>query len=177
MIIRKDKQMKKNVLSIVMIALLVVNLVLNVVIIFSIVPTANKTNSLVTQVCGALNLELEAAAGGEKTVSIDDITTYDIADKLTINLKANGDGDDHFAVVSVTLSMNNKSEGYGKYGATIGEKESLIKSEIISAISEFTIDDLKSNRETVQESILAGLQKMFDSDFIIEVAFSDITLQ
>lgn len=179
MIIRKGRHMKKNILSIVMIALLVVNLILNVVIIFSIVPAANKANSLITQVCTALDLELEATAAenGESTITIDQIATYDIVDKLTINLKNNGDGQDHFAVVSVTLSMNNTSEGYEKYGTTISEKESLIKSEIISAISEYTIDDLQSNRAAVQESILARLQKMFDSDFIIEVAFRDITLQ
>lgn len=179
MIIRKGSEMKKNILSIVMIALLVVNLILNVVIIFSIVPSAKKTNSLVTKICTALDLELEATAlaDGESTITIDQIATYDIADKLTINLKKSEDGKDHFAVVSVTLSMDNTHEDYEKYGATIAEKESLIKSEIISAMSEFTIDDLQSNRTQVQEAILARLQKLFASEFIIEVAFRDITLQ
>ena len=51
--------MKKNILTIVIMACTVLNLVLNIIIIFSIVPASNKTNKLVDKVASVIDLELE----------------------------------------------------------------------------------------------------------------------
>lgn len=171
--------MKKNIFSIVILALVVVNLVLTAIMMFSVVPASKKTNALVTKICSVLDLELEAnvAETGDQSIPIDQIATYDIADKLTVNLKKDVDGEDHFAVISVTLSMDTKNDGYKSYGEKMADKESLIKSEIIDVVSEFTLDEAQSNREVLQEALRVRLQEMFDSDFIIKVAFRDIVFQ
>lgn len=171
--------MKKNIFSILILALVIVNLVLTAIMMFSVVPAAKKTNTLVTQICSVLNLELEASRveDGDDSISIDQIATYDIADKFTVNLKKDTDGQDHFAVFSVTLSMDKENEGYKTYGETISEKESLIKSEINDAVSEFTLEEAQSNREALQDALKIRMDKMFDSDFIIKVAFRDIVFQ
>lgn len=171
--------MKKNIFSIIILALVIVNLVLTAIMMFSVVPAAKKTNTLVTQICSVLDLELEAnkAESGDDSISIDQIATYDIADQLTVNLKSGTDGASHYAVFSVTLSMDKENEGYKNYGEQIADKESLIKSEIIDVVSGFTLEEAQSNREALQDALKERLVKMFDSDFIIKVAFRDIVFQ
>ncbi|PXV93514.1 flagellar FliL protein [Lachnotalea glycerini] len=171
--------MKKNIFSILILALVIVNLVLTAIMMFSIVPASKKTNALVTKICSVLDLELEAnmAETGEENIPIDQIATYDIADKITVNLKKDVDGEEHYAVFSVTLSMDKKNDGYKSYGEKIADKESLIKSEIIDVVSGFTLEEAQSNRDALQEALKQQLDKMFDSDFIIKVAFRDIVFQ
>ena len=171
--------MKKNIFSILILALVIVNLVLTAIMMFSIVPASKKTNALVTKICSVWDLELEAnvAETGEENIPIDQIATYDIADKITANLKKDVDGEEHYAVFSVTLSMDKKNDGYKSYGEKIADKESLIKSEIIDVVSGFTLEEAQSNRDALQEALKQQLDKMFDSDFIIKVAFRDIVFQ
>ncbi|MFA9375367.1 MAG: flagellar basal body-associated FliL family protein [Lachnotalea sp.] len=171
--------MKKNIFSILILALVVVNLVLTAVMMFSVVPASKKTNALVTQICSVLDLELEANATdtSDVTIPIDQIATYDIEDKFTVNLKKGVDEQEHYAVFSVTLSMDTKNDGYKTYGNTIAEKVSLIKSEINDVVSTFTLEDAQNNREALQEALRQRLAEMFDSDFIIKVAFRDIVFQ
>ena len=55
-----------------------------------------------------------------------------------------------------------------KYVGSITEKSSLIKDAINSEVSSFTIEEVKSNPEDVQQAILERLQKLFNSRFIVE---------
>ena len=50
--------MKKNLLTIIILALLVVNVVLTGIMMFSVTGAMNKTSALVTDISTALNLEL-----------------------------------------------------------------------------------------------------------------------
>ncbi|WP_099468869.1 flagellar basal body-associated FliL family protein [Konateibacter massiliensis] len=171
--------MKKNIFSIVILALVIVNLVLTAIMMFSVVPSANKTNTLITQVSTALNLELQAkkAQAGGEIIPIEQIETYDIADTITVNLKKDTDGGDHFAVFSITLSMNSKSDEYAEYGESVAAKESLIKSKIIDVVSSYTMEQIQTDRAGVLDSIEQRLNEMFDADLFIDVAFRDIVLQ
>ncbi|MDY6324312.1 MAG: flagellar basal body-associated protein FliL, partial [Catonella sp.] len=85
--------MKKNMLTIVAIALSFINVVLTAVIVFSVVPTMQKTNSLITQVASIIDLEVSGSDTGQKTVNIADLDTVAYTNALTINLKST-DGDD-----------------------------------------------------------------------------------
>ena len=97
--------MKKNLISVLILALLVVNLVLTAILTITILPETKKSNELINQVCSAINLELKSGEGTDaSTVPIDDIETYDIPDSMTINLKRGDDGKDHYAVLTVSLS-------------------------------------------------------------------------
>lgn len=170
--------MKRNMLTVVILALVVVNIVLTGLMYFSIMPTTKKQNELITKVAGAIDLQLQDQnEGGDTTIPIDQIQVYDIADSLTINLKKGDDGEDHFAVVSVSLSLNTKDKDFGTYSAELSAKESLVKDRIINVVSNYSIDDLKGNTTEVQDELLAELQKMFDSKFIVGVGFRDVIYQ
>lgn len=171
--------MKKNLMTVMIFALVLVNLILTAILTITIVPQTKKANQLITQVCSAIDLELKSGSVTSDTLSvpISELATYDIADSMTINLKDSADGSKHYAVLNVSLSMNTKSEGYESYGATIAEKESLIKSTVNTVISSFTYEEFTTNQQDVQNAILAELRKLFDSDFIVSVGFPTVTCQ
>ena len=50
--------MKKNIFSVIITALTVVNVVLTAILFFVMMPTFNKTNKLITQVASILDLEI-----------------------------------------------------------------------------------------------------------------------
>lgn len=171
--------MKKSLLNIITLALVAVNLILSIVMIFSVLPTSSKTNKMVTQVCTALNLELESSKTGDASddITIDQMETFDVEDELTIPLKKGEDNVEHYAVVSVAIVVNNKHKDYAKYQDTITEKESLIKDAVNSTIGNFTIQEMESGQAIVQDAVLKKLQKLFNSDFIVKVAFKKCLFQ
>ncbi len=170
--------MKKNLISIVILALLVVNLVLTAIMMFGVMSTNKKTAALVGKIASAISLDLgESAEGGEaaKEVSIADTATYTIAD-MTIPLKKSEptedgevDDKDHYALISVTICMDSKSKDYKTYGEEIATREDLIKGQINDVVSQFTIEDIKANSQLVKDEILKKVQELFNSDFIFDV--------
>ena len=169
--------MKKNLISIIILALLIVNIVMTAIMMFSVTGTATKTSALVDNITRALNLELTAKGdAGASAVPISDIATYDIAE-MTIELQQDAEGNQHFFVGSITLSMNTKDKDYKTYGGDMESRESLIKSEITDVISSYTVEDARSNQDTIKSEILERIQTLFNSEFVFNVAFSDILIQ
>ena len=170
--------MKKNLISIVILALLVVNIILTAIMMFGVVSTNKKTAALVGKIASAISLDLSGgnSGGNETTVSIADTATYTIAD-MTIPLKKSEaltedgevDDKDHYALISVTLCMDSTSKDYKTYGETLVEREDLIKGQINDAVSQFTLEDIKTNPQVVKDEILSRVQALFDSDFIFDV--------
>lgn len=175
--------MKKNLLTIIILALLVVNIVMTSVMMFTVIPANRKTIALVNDIAGVMNLELanpiDAASAGA-AVSVEDTVIYDIADQLTIPLKkSEGDTADHYVIVSVSLYMNSKDEDYKAYGGeALGERESMIKNEINDAIGSYTYEEEQAlGNAGLQDAVLERIQSMYNSRFIYKVGFRDIMVQ
>jgi len=173
--------MKKNLMSVIILALVLVNLVLTAIIMFSTVSANRKTTALVNSIASVLDLELNGgAAGADETataVAVTDSEVYDIADSMTIALKPSADGSDHYALCEVSFSLNKKNEDYKTYQPLLAERQSKIKSEIIDVIGSYTKEEASSNVAGLQQAILERVQKMFGSDFIYEAYFRDIKFQ
>ncbi len=169
--------MKKHLLSIITTALVVVNLIMSVVIVFTVLPTTTKINNLVTEICAALALDLESGGDGTSSLKIEDLDPIAIEDELTINLKTGEDGKDHFAIIQVAIITNKKHEDYKSLVGSITEKSSLVKDAIIAEVSDFSIEELKAHPEDVQQKILDSLQRLFNSRFIVKVSFESIVYQ
>ncbi len=164
--------MKKNLITVITLALVVVNLVLTVILTITILPETKKANELITKVCSAIDLDLESgSATSSANIPIDQIDVYDIEDQQTINLKSSGDGKEHFAMITVSISMDKKNKDYKDLQPEVENKVELIKGEINNIVSQYTIDEIKNNQSAVQNEILKDLQKMFGSDFIVAVGF------
>ena len=171
--------MKKNLISIVILALLVVNIVLSSITLLSVSGTNRKTAALVTDIAAAINLDLGGQTEEEKQeaiVPMEDVVTFDITD-LTVPLKKGpNDEKEHYAMLSVTLSMNSKDKDYKTYG-DLSTRVSLIKGEINDAVSQHTADEARENSHVIEDEILQRVQDMFDSQFIYDVTFSSILIQ
>lgn len=170
--------MKKNLMSVLILALVVANLILTAVLMISVVPQSKKANELITKVCTAIDLELESAKEeGEINIPIAQTEEVKIKDgePMTINLKNTG-GKDHYAIMSVSLVLNTEHEDYTDATA-VTSKEGIIKDEINKIVSSHSIEDMRADTSAIQNEILKKLRKMFDSDFIVSVVFSDINYQ
>ena len=172
--------MKKNILTIIILALGVINLVLTAVVIFVCVPSANRTNNLINQVSSIIDLELESVEEEEK-ISPTDLQSYQIASEngtLTLNLTASADGKEHWGQLdSVTLYMNTKADDYAKLSATLETKKNKILEIVRDVINSYTYENAKSGREKIKSQVLKAVQEDFDSKFIVDLTFDNLRFQ
>lgn len=175
--------MKKNLISIIILALLIVNIVLTAIMMFSVAGASKKTAALVDNIATALSLELTAGGTAEEeevVISMADTETFQIPSgedgaTMTIPLKkAEGDDKDRYCILSVTLSINTKDEAYKTYGSDLTKQEGVIKDKINEVFSRYTMDEARANQEAIKKEILSILQQMYESKFIYNVSFSDI---
>ena len=169
--------MKKNMLSILILALLIVNIVLTAIMMFSVTGTAKKTSALIDDISAAINLDLQnqgATSTGAPIVDvpIENIEVFPIGEELTIPLAKGADGKDHYYLVAVSLSLNTKHEDYKKLQPTVATQVDLIKGEIISVIGSHTLEEIQENTDGIRMEILQRIQTLFDSQFIFNVTFT-----
>jgi flagellar FliL protein len=175
--------MKKNMLTVLVLALVVVNIVLTAVMMISVMGTNRKTSELVTNIATVMNLELTTPGGEAATapqVSLEDTAVHNLEGSMTIPLaKTVGedgtqDGKQSYIVFDISFSMNTKHEDYKKYGETIADRDSLIKDAITTVVSSHTAEECRDDFDTVKAEILKAIQDLFQSDFIYSVAVSGI---
>ena len=169
--------MKKNMLSILILALLIVNIVLTAIMMFSVTGTAKKTSALIDDISAAINLDLnnqgeDATTAPVVDVAIEDTSVVPIGEELTIPLTIGADGKVHYYFVAVSLSLNMKHEDYKKLSPQVTAQSDLIKGEIISVIGSHTLEEIQEGTDGIRMEILQRLQKLFDSQFIFNVTFT-----
>ncbi len=172
--------MKKNLLSVVILALLVVNLILTGIMMFSCVSANKKTAALVNDIASVLDLEL--TGGGSNTeevaaVSVADTEIYNIADAMTVALRPSEDGKEHYCMCEVSFSMNKTHEDYETMSPMVATQESKIRSIIIGVIGGYTKEEAQANQKAIENAILEQVQQMFGSNFIYEAYFRDVKFQ
>jgi flagellar FliL protein len=174
---------KKNMISIIILALLVVNVAMNAIMMFTIIPANRKSIALVDQVAAAIKLDTsgtspEGSSGGARSVSLADTATYSIPDQQTFQLKKGEDTKDHFLVCSVAMLMDMTSDDYETYGGDIDSRQSLILNALSETIGQYSYEDVQAlGQAGVQNACLEKLQEVFGSDFIYQVALSGYIVQ
>lgn len=170
--------MKKNMLSVLILALLVVNVALTAIMMFFMMGTTKKTNRLIDGIATALSLEIgapeEASEEDVPAVAMEDIEIYQIPDQMTIGLAKGVDGKNHYCLMSVSLSINMKDPDYEKYIETLKTQEDIIKDLIFKTVGSHPIEEVDGNQEALRQEILEAIQKQYNSKFIYNVVFRDI---
>ena len=170
--------MKKNLLSVLILALMIVNVAISVITMVSITGTNKKTAALVDTIATVLNLELVSDdEDAESNISLADTEIYTISDAMTIPLKPSDDGKTVHMLCKVSLSINMKDEDYKTYNSTTLETyEEYIKQEIEGVVSSYTMDYLSDplNREDVKKEVLEEIQKFLGSKVVYDIAISDV---
>ena len=170
--------MKKNLLSILILALLIVNIVLTTILLISVAGPSKKTANLVDTIATVMNLELTGAGGEEQEtkpeVSLADTYVYNITGNLTIPLAKDANGKQGYMIFNIAFSCNTKHPDYKTYSETLSTYEPLIKDAVGNVISPHTEEECRANMDKMKEEILDAVNKLFDSDFIYNVALSEV---
>ncbi|MCM1185478.1 MAG: flagellar basal body-associated FliL family protein [Lachnoclostridium sp.] len=167
--------MKKNLMTVLILALLVVNIVLNCIVMISVTGTNKKTASLVNNIATALSLEFTSPDEEVVQVSLEDTAPHILGEKLMFPLASGADGKQSYLVCTITLSMNKKHKDYKKYGESIADRNGLIEDAITTVVASHTMDECRNDLEGLKEEMLKAIQDLFDSDFIYQVAVSGVT--
>ena len=166
--------MKKNIFSVIITVLTVVNVVLTAIMFFIMVPTFNKTNNLITQVASVLNLELDgdSDAKGDADYKISDLDS-----QQTINLKTGSDNSQHYAMLSgYTISVNKKADDYKDFATDkVTEKSSVYTDIVRSVIQSHSKDDI--SEELVKKEALQQIQKKFNTKAIVGITLTNFMYQ
>lgn len=170
--------MKKNLLSVLILVLLIVNIALSVVMMISVTGTNKKTAELITSIATVLNLELYQPGGiSVADVPLEDTETYDIAG-LMIPVVTE-DGKQGYVMFDMALQQNIKHKDYKKNGGaeSIAQRESMIKDAVNSVVSSHTLEEFRNDTDGIREEILSAIQKLYSSDFIYRISISNVKFQ
>ena len=175
--------MKKNLLSIIILALLLVNIVLTTVMMFSVTGTNKQVANLVGNIATVMNLELTQPGQEEAVeVSLKDTSFYAFADSMTMPLAPeigeDGKQKQGYLVCNVSFSLNTKHKDYKTYGSddAMAAQEGLIKDAINTIVSKHTATELQQDvgLENLKAEILDAVKELFQSDFIYRVSISEV---
>ena len=171
--------MKKNLISVLILALVFANFVLTAILMFTVLPETQKANTLIEKVCSAIDLDLNSGGTNETSnIPIDQQDTYKVneGEKITTNLAKGNDGKSHYAIVKVSLVLNKKSDNYATYNQEfLANQDETIKNDVIQVIGQYPLDEFETNKEQVKSEILSDMQKLFGADLVIGVNFSEST--
>lgn len=163
--------MKKNILTIVIMAASLINLVLSAVLIFSVMPAMNKTSNLVDKVASVIDLEIEDAEDEAEDYTIEDLLTYsiDYEQSLKINLLKEADGEAHYALLdAIVVSYNSTADDYSKISETIATTDVYVQDIVKETIAEYgfsNIDETKVRQEAVKK-----LREKYNTKCIVDIS-------
>ena len=169
--------MKKNIFSVIITVLTVINVVLTAIMFFVMLPTFQKSNTLITQVASVLNLELDADkdADADADFTLKDLENTQAAfdEDQTVNLKDSGDSKQHFGVFSgYTVGVNKNAKDYKDFKTDfIAQNQSQITDIIRTVMQEHTYEEC--DEALIKKEALAELQKQFDTKAIVQITIDN----
>lgn len=167
--------MKKNLMSVLILVLCLVNLVFNALIVFTLLPQSKQLNNMITDVCQAINLNLKSgSATGADSVPPEEIEVYNVAagEKLTVSVSGGG-----YVQFTVSLSLNTNSDNHDVYTSEVlTSQDSIITSSIRNIISSYTLAEIqdKDKFADITDEMLAELQTMYGKDYVIAVNIASL---
>lgn len=164
--------MKKNIFSVIITALTVINVVLTAVMFFVMLPTFQKTNNLITQVASVMNLELNAddPANPDSNYTIQDLESIpvDFETDATYNLQPDSSGTNHYAMLSgYVIYLNTKSDDYKSISSLLTEDQSQITGIISNVIQSHTSEN--GTQDVVEKECLEKIAELLDSKVVVQI--------
>ena len=169
--------MKKNMLAIVILAATLVNIALTALMLFTVIPKAQRTDALIQKICSIIDLELEDPdAADYAEIPFEDREIYALANKATANLtKATGETKTTYAQVQITLLLNKKSDSYEKIQPLLANYENVIINMVKDEVSKYTTETISVSKEYIQDVILTKLSTEFGTTDLLIGVLLDIT--
>lgn len=165
--------MKKNILTIVIMAATLINLILSAVLVFSVMPAMNKTSSLVDKVASVIDLEIEDSDGSSQDYTMNDLLPYTITydTSVKINLQQGSDGKAHYAVLDgIVVWLNQKADDYSDVNATITQTDAYVQDIVKETIAEYTVEQI--DQEKIKSEAVKKLQEKYNTKSIVNVSLT-----
>jgi len=160
--------MKRNMLTIVILATTLINLTLSAVLIFTVIPKAKRTDALIEKIVAAVELETESGLGKDYgEVAPEDQEEYVFQDEY-VNLKPINN-EANVAMANITVTVNKKHEDYETVQPLIEGKKTKIVAAVSSVLSDYAAAEVPVYTEDINKDALEKIQEIFQSKCIIEV--------
>lgn len=157
-------------------------MVLTAIMFFVMLPTFQKTNSLITQVASVLNLELDADsdANADSNYTINDIEAVPVEFEAeqTYNLKSSqGETGSHYAMLKgYVINLNTKSDDYdSKLAETITNNQAQFSGIISNVIQSHTKDE--ATQDVIEKEALEKVQALLDNKVAVSVILNGYVTQ
>ena len=172
--------MKKNIFSVIITALTVINVVLTAILFFVMVPTFTKTNNLLTQIASAVNLDLnvDGDSKGDENYSLKDLETVTVAfdSQQTLNLKIGSDGKTHYALLDgYSLSVYKDADDYKDVSDILTNNQAEITDIIRAVIQSHSSDNI--SEDVIKKEALEQIQQHLDSQAVKKVMLTNFMYQ
>ncbi|MGN0375137.1 MAG: flagellar basal body-associated FliL family protein [Butyrivibrio sp.] len=170
--------MKKGLINAIILALVLINLILTIVMVFVFVPAINKTSNLVNKICTIVDLN----AGDDSKEHEVDITKLSNVTVLfgsdtenTVSLAMDTDGKTHYIKVGLVISLDTTHPDYKEKAPAIESSMGLIASNTIDVVRSYKASEVDKTK--MEQEVLKKLQNLFGSEFIYSVSFNQFTVQ
>ncbi len=162
--------MKKNILTIVIMAASIINLVLTAVLIFSVMPAMNKTSNLIDK--SVIDLEIESKNEKNEQTPVENLEVFEIPYEANVNInlqKEAGDEQDHYAVIKgIRVSFDKEADGFSDVKGLIEKNTTYVEDIVKETISSFSSSTI--SEEKVKEEAVKKLQERYDTKCIVEIS-------
>ena len=166
--------MKKSMLNVIILALVLVNLVLTVILTFSLVSTNKKTNSLINKVAQIIDLDVaggvsnnnSSTGSGIENVSYIDIKNNDSTDIIVSYVD---NGKTRYAVLSVSVGLNSKAKDYSTVSTSVAHRMNVLVNKITNEANKYTYSTISANKSTMETDLLKEFQELFKTETIQSV--------
>ncbi len=184
--------MKKNLLAILILAIVIVNMAMTAFVLFSVTSTNSKTAAIISDIAAAVELEANSGMQGDGSglgsnvsVNLENRATYNLTkadgSNMTFLLKTGEDGSQHYAVVTaIVLFMDSANPDYATYGTDeqLAGNSVALQGVAGGIFSAHSLEELNSNQEAVKQELLEAFQQYYGgSQFIYDVNLSGLLTQ
>ena len=151
--------MKKNLITVVILAISIINLVFNILLVFVFMPSTSKTNKLITDIAEVLDIEIASQTKDDSTFDVSNLAHYQLEQGNPINLKIN---------------MDKTASDYSKVSANIEASTAMIYDMARNIIGSYTYTEVIDGETTtnkIKEELLKQLKETFNTECIYSVSF------
>ena len=168
--------MKKNLLTILILATNIVTLAMVGIMMFSVMGNVNQATAFINDIAAAYELETSGGVGGagvdpmtvNQNVAIADIGRYQVngGEAITVTLTISsaengGDGRQHYAQITAELLMDMTNENYAANEPLLSGMDTSIQTKIDEVVRKYTYETVMTNQDTIKQEILSALWEMF----------------
>lgn len=172
--------MKKNLITVIILALCLINLVFNILLVFVFMPSASKTNKLITDISAVLDLEIQSQSSGEESnFDVSNLAAFTLEKGNPINLAADGSDTPHVVQYGLTINLDSTASDYSKVNDNLTASTSLVYDTVRDIIGQYTYAQVRNveTQRAIKDNILIALRETFNTECIYSISFYDFVAQ